>query len=405
MAAEIVQVSDGSVTTPAGFLAGATYAGLKTYGDDRLDVGILLSESPAVAAGTFTTSKVRSASVTLSERRVASGLTRAVVANSGCANACVGEQGLKDAIAMTAQAAAVVGVAPEEVLVCSTGIIGVELPMALIRSGVQRLTLAREGGHAFARAILTTDYGPKEQAVSFEAGGVRVHVAGCAKGAGMIHPNMATMLAFVTTDASVEIGLLRDALKKAVDASFNMIDVDGDTSTNDTVLVLANGAAGGPTIQEGTPEAAAFQEALRQVCTELAIAIARNGEGATKLIEVVVEGARSEADARLAARSVAGSLLVKTAVYGNDPNWGRIMMALGKSGAEMEESRMALYINEVCIMEDGLPISYFKDAVIANMKQPTVRLMARLGMGDASATAWGCDMSEAFVTFNSAYTT
>ena len=405
MAAQIVQVADGSVTTPAGFLAGATYAGLKTYGDDPLDVGILLSESPAAAAGTFTKSQIRSPSVTLSSQRVASGLARAVVANSGCANACVGEQGMKDAIEMTAQTAARVGVAPEEVLVCSTGIIGVELPMGIIRTGVQRITPTRDGGHAFARAILTTDYGPKEHAVSFEMGGVQVHVAGCAKGAGMIHPNMATMLAFITTDASVEIGLLRSALSKAVDASFNMIDVDGDTSTNDTVLALANGASGGPTIREGTPEAETFQEALRQVCTELAMAIARNGEGATKLIEVVVEGARSEADARLAARSVAGSLLVKTAVYGNDPNWGRVMMALGKSGAEMEESRMALYINDVCIMEDGLPISYFKDAVIGNMKQPTVRLTARLGVGGATATAWGCDMSEAFVTFNSAYTT
>ena len=405
MAAQIDQIPDGSVTTPAGFLAGAAYAGLKTYGDDPLDVGVLVSESPAAAAGTFTTSRVRSASVTLSEQRVASGQARAVVANSGCANACVGEQGMKDAIEMTAQAAAATGVAAEEVLVCSTGIIGVELPMALIRSGVGQITPSRDGGHAFARAILTTDNGPKEHAVSFQAGGVRVHVAGCAKGAGMIHPNMATMLAFLTTDADVEVGFLRAALSKAVDASFNMIDVDGDTSTNDTVLALANGAAGGPTIREGTPEAETFQEALRQVCTELAMAIARNGEGATKLIEVVVEGARSEADARLAARSVAGSLLVKTAVYGNDPNWGRIMMALGKSGAEMVESRMALYINDVCIMEDGLPISYFKDAVVANMKQPTVRLTARLGMGEASAMAWGCDMSEAFVTFNSAYTT
>ena len=405
MAEEIAVVEDGSVVTPQGFLAGATYAGLKTYGEDRLDLGLLFSETPAAAAGTFSTNRILSNAVSVSRQNIASGRTRAVIANSGCANCCVGEPGLKDAQEMTALAAAKLGVTPQEALVCSTGIIGVELPMALVRNGVQAVSLSRDGGHSFARAILTTDSRPKETAVSFSLGGVNVHLAGCAKGSGMIHPNMATMLSFLTTDATVGPDFLRTALKEAVDASFNMISVDGDSSTNDTVLLLANGAAGAPEVRPGSPEAALFQEALTGVCIHLAKEIARDGEGATRLFEVTVEQAQSLADARVAARSVSSSNLVKTAVHGNDPNWGRIMMAIGKSGADVEESKVALYINDVCIMEGGLPIPYFKDAIVANMQGPEVRFLVRLNLGDASATAWGCDMSEAYVVINSAYTT
>lgn len=405
MATQIERIVDGSVTTPKGFVAGATYVGLKTYGEAPLDLGLLMSETPAVVAGTFTTSKVRSASVVLSEHRASSLEARGVVANSGCANACVGDQGMKDAVEMTSLAAARLGVSSEEILACSTGIIGVELPMGLIRSGIDKIAVSADGGHEFARSILTTDHNTKEYTVSFLLDGVRVHIAGCTKGAGMIHPNMATMLCFLTTDATVEPALLSHLLKEAVDSTFNMISVEGDTSTNDTVLLFANGAAGAPAIDSGSASGETFRRALFEVCRELAKAIVRGGEGATKLIEVVVEGAQSLTDARLAARSVASSVLVKTAIYGNDPNWGRIMMALGKSGAEMQESRMALYINDICIMEDGLPISYFKDAVIANMNGPEIKLVAKLNIGEGSATAWGCDMSEAFVTFNSAYTT
>ena len=405
MATTTVIVEDGSVVTPKGFLAGATYAGLKTYGEDKLDLGILYSESPAAAAGTFSTNRFRSGSVVVSERHITSGRARGVVVNSGGANAGVGEPGIKDAQEMTALAAAQIGVAPEEVLVCSTGMIGVELPMALVRAGITKISPSREGGHPFARAILTTDTVSKEFAVSFPLGDQTVHLGGCTKGAAMIHPNMATMLCFLTTDAALEPALLRALLKGAVDDSFNMISVDGDNSTNDTVILLANGAAGSPEVRPDTPETRLFQEALGQVCTHLAKAIVRDGEGATKLFEVVVEGARTVAEARLAARSVSSSNLVKTAVHGNDPNWGRIVMAVGKSGADVDPSKVDLYINEVFIMEGGLPIPYSKDAVVATMQAPEISFRIHLNLGEGAATAWGCDMSEEYVTFNSAYTT
>ncbi len=277
--------------------------------------------------------------------------------------------------------------------------------MGLVRGGLNKLELASDAGHGFARSILTTDAMTKEIAVSFPVGDATVTLAGCAKGSGMIHPNMATMLAFITTDAQVEPGFLQSALREATDATFNMISVDGDTSTNDTVFLLANGASGAPALHPDTPEWALFTEALYRVSEHLAKAIARDGEGASKLIEVAVEGAASLGDARLAARSISSSTLVKTAVHGNDPNWGRIMMAIGKSGAVVEEATIALYINEVCIMEAGLPVPDFKDALIAEMRGSDVRIRVTLGRGDAVATAWGCNMSESYVTFNSAYTT
>ena len=405
MTTAITIVEDGSVVTPKGFLAGATYGGLKTYGQDKLDLGVLSSETAAAAAGTFSTNRFRSGSVVVSERHIASGRARAVVVNSGGANAGVGEPGIKDAQEMTALAAALVGVAPEEVLVCSTGMIGVELPMALVRAGIPKITPSREGGHPFARSILTTDTVSKEIAVSFPLGDQTAHVAGCTKGAAMIHPNMATMLCFLTTDAALEPALLRALLKEAVDDSFNMISVDGDNSPNDTVLLLANGASGAPEVRPDTPQARLFQEALGQVCTHLAKAIVRDGEGATKLFEVVVEGARTVAEARLAARSVSSSNLVKTAVHGNDPNWGRIVMAVGKSGADVDPSKVDLYINEVFIMEKGVPVPFSKDAVVATMQAPEISFRIHLNLGDGAARAWGCDLSEEYVTFNSAYTT
>jgi len=405
MTSNITVLSGGSILSPKGYQAGATYAGLRTYSPDKLDMGLLYSETAATAAGLFTTNLVRSPSVTLSERHIASGRARAVVVNSGCANCCVGDQGLKDAEEMAAATASRLGIATEDVLVCSTGLIGVELPMGLVRGGLGKLTLADDGGHPFARSILTTDTVVKELAVSFPVGGETVTLAGCAKGSGMIHPNMATMLAFLTTDAQVDAGALRTALREASDATFNMISVDGDTSTNDTVLLLANGASGAPEIRSGTPEWDLFTEALREVSEHLAKAVARDGEGASKLIEVVVQGAASQGDARLVARSISSSVLVKTAIHGNDPNWGRIMMAIGKSGAQVTEGLIALYINEVCIMDAGLPVPYFKDALIAEMRSADIVIRVRMGLGDAVATAWGCNMSEAYVTFNSAYTT
>jgi glutamate N-acetyltransferase/amino-acid N-acetyltransferase len=399
-------IQGGSVTSARGFSAGGTYAGLKTAGDEELlDLAILLSDVSAAVGATFTTNKVVSPSVTLSKQRVQKGTARAVVANSGCANCSVGQQGLRDAEEMASLAAGHVGVDPEEVLVCSTGIIGVELPMALVRQNIGNIHISEEGGPQFARAIMTTDSRPKEMAVSLDLSGRRVTLGGAAKGVGMIHPNMATMLCIIATDASVEQGFLQRALSESVSASFNMIDVDGDQSTNDTVLALANGAAGGAPIQAGSGSAEAFQEALTYICTALAKELVRDGEGAQRLIEVVVDGALTLAGARTAAREVAGSLLVKAMVHGRDPNWGRVMMALGNSGIEFDESRVDLFINDIHIVHEGIAINYLKEAVISAMSVLEVRFRISVHEGDASATAWGCDLTEEYVTFNSAYST
>lgn len=398
-------VHKGSVTSPEGYLAGATYAGLKTLEEDTLDLGILISEAQASLAATFTTNRVESPSVTLSRQRAAMHTARGVVANSGCANCCVGSQGLLDAKEMTSLAAKHTNIAPEEMLVCSTGVIGVELPMALIRQNLGNVTLTPDGGHMFARAIMTTDSRPKDMAVSLEIDGARVTVGGAAKGVGMIHPNMATMLAFITTDAAIEPEHLNTALKNAVNLSFNMIDVDGDQSTNDTVLLFANGASGCPTIKNGTAAADAFQEALNYVCIGLAKELARDGEGAQRLLEVVVDGANSKADAKIAAREIASSSLVKAMVHGLDPNWGRIMMALGKSGIPLDESKVDIFVKDIQIVHNGMAIPYFKDAVVSAMNVPEVGFRVSLNVGDGVATAWGCDLTEEYVTFNSAYST
>ncbi len=404
MSHEITVVPDGSVTSPLGFTAGATYAGIRTYAPGKVDLGMLFSEAPATAAGTFTKNKVVSACVTVSRRAAERGASRGVIVNSGCANCSVGDQGLIDAEEMASLAAGALGVEMADIAVSSTGIIGVELPMGLIRNAVGKIEMTRDGGHDFARSIMTTDTVSKEIAVSFQASDKTVTVAGCCKGSGMIHPNMATMLAYLTTDAQVDAALLQETLSEVVDSSFNMVDVDGDTSTNDTVLVFANGASGAA-IAKGTPEAEALSAALLQVCTHLSREMVMDGEGASKLIEVTVDGAESVADARLAARSVASSILVKTAVHGNDPNWGRIMMAVGKSGAEVVEEKLTLHINDICIMEAGLPIPYLKDSLVASMHGDEVRIRVSLNIGDGVAIGWGCNMSEEFVTFNSAYTT
>ena len=406
MTIELKWLEEGTITSPQGFSAGATYAGIRTYAEDKLDLGVVCSEVPCNAAGTFTTNKLRSPSVVLNEQRVSAGRVQAIVCNSGVANACVGEQGMKDAIEMAVLAARHMDLDPELVLPSSTGMVGVELPMALISAGMGNIELTPDGGHAMARAIQTTDTRSKEAAVSFTAGGNTYTLGGIAKGSGMVHPNMATMLSFLATDAPVESSFLRESLKRAVDASFNMITIDGDTSTNDSVILLANGMAGGGEIglQRGEVEDA-FQNALDEVCTFLAKEIVRDGEGASKLIEVVVDGALSDADARMAARAVTSSSLVKSAVHGGDPNWGRIIVALGYSGAQVVEERIALYINDVCIMEEGRPIPFFKDAVVATMRGSEISIRLSLNIGDATATAWGCNLSEEYVTFNSAYTT
>ncbi len=401
METEADLVPSGGVTSPGGFLAGAVSAGIKYRPGTRLDLGILCSRKPCVAAAVFTTNKVKAAPVLLSRERLRKGRASAVVMNSGYANACTGKQGKADAAEMTALAARKINVKPEDVLVASTGVIGEMLPMERIRAAIPKIELTEAGGHDLARAIMTTDRVPKEVAV--RAGGFTI--GGMLKGSGMIHPDMATMLCFLTTDAPVELDFLKQALKKAVAISFHMISVDGDNSTNDMVLIMANGEVGGKVIAGGSRQAAIFQRALNKVCIYLAREAVRDGEGATKLIEVKVSGALSLRDARLAARTIIGSSLVKAAVHGSDPNWGRVLAAAGRSGAALEEAKTELYIGGTRLVKDGTPQAYDKKEVVKHLDGKEVYINLNLNLGKAEATAWGCDLSEEYVKINAEYTT
>ena len=406
MAGPITQVDGGTITTARGFRAGGTYVGIKTYSEDKMDMGMLLSDTPCSTAGVFTKSTLVSPSVTVNRETLAAGApVRGLVVNSGIANAGVGEQGYIDAKEMAAVAATGLGVKPEEVLVFSTGVIGVELPMTLIKKGVNEIQLAEDGGNELARAMMTTDTRTKEAAVSVNLGGAEINICGVAKGSGMIHPNMATMLCFVTTDAAVEQDFLRAILPGIADTTLNMLDIDGDTSTNDSLVVLANGAAGNTPISAGSADADAFKDSLTEVLVQLTRQLARDGEGATRLMVAEVRGARNTADARMAAKTITSSLLIKSAVYGADPNWGRLIMALGRCGAETVESKIDLYINGVCIMESGRPVPFHRDAVVALMRGDEVTFGVNLNLSDGQAIAWGCDLTEEYVVINSAYTT
>jgi glutamate N-acetyltransferase/amino-acid N-acetyltransferase len=395
-------IPSGSASSASGFLAGAVRAGIKSK--DELDLAILCSEVPCTAAGVFTTNQIKSAPVVLSQRHIAKGQAQAIVVNSGCANACTGEPGLADAQEMAQLTAAKLGISPEEVLVASTGVIGVPLPMDKIRTGIPKIKPTRRGGHDFCRAIMTTDTRLKEMAVQVDSKGTKFTMGGVAKGAGMIYPNMATMLCFIATDAVVGVDFLRAALQEAVDCSFNMVSIDGDTSPSDCAFLLANGLAGNEPI--GFENGSTFQEALTAVCTHLAKSVARDGEGATKLIEVTIEGAEGQIWARQAARTIAGSPLVKAAIHGNDPNWGRIVAALGRSGARVREDRLDVYLNDICVMKQGCPAPFDKAEMISALSHSdNVLIRLGLNLGDGQATAWGCDLSEEYVTINSAYTT
>ncbi|MFL2761393.1 MAG: bifunctional glutamate N-acetyltransferase/amino-acid acetyltransferase ArgJ [Dehalococcoidia bacterium] len=405
MASMIELIQNGGVTSPQGFMAGGVYSGLKTQESDTLDLGILISEHEANLGAVFSQNSVLSPSVTVSQSRAANGKSMGVVANSGCANCCVGTQGEADAIEMTKLASQHLGLQETDFLVCSTGMIGVELPMALIRQNIGNIAPHNDGGIEFAKSIMTTDSQAKHLAVSLDIGNSKVVIGGCAKGVGMIHPNMATMLAFITTDADVDQNFLQHVTKTAADLSFNMISIDGDQSTNDTMLVFANGASESTTITKDSPDSANFQEALNYVCIELAKKMVRDGEGAQRLIEVTVDTASSLKDAQLAARSVSGSMLVKAMVHGNDPNWGRVMMAVGNSEAKIEESKLDIFINEIHVVHGGKAIPYSIEAVINAMDVPDVSIRISLNLGTSYATAWGCDLTEDYVIFNSAYST
>ena len=405
MTTTISFIDGGSVTSPQGFSAGATYAGLKTFAEDKLDLGIIASDSPCTAAGVFTTSTIKSPTVSVNQAHLKAASPKGIIVNAGIANACVGEQGYIDAEEMASITANILNAAPSEILVCSTGVIGVELPMSLIRDGVANINLSKDGANQVARAMMTTDTRPKEVAVSCEIAGKTISIGGVAKGSGMIHPNMATMLSFITTDANVEQHFLEHCLTEVADSSYNMLTVDGDTSTNDTVLVLANGRANNEQITEGTKEAEVFQSALLEVAIFLTKELARDGEGASRLLSIEITGAKDVKSARQAARTIASSSLVKSAVYGSDPNWGRVLAALGRSEIEADETKIDLFVNGVCIMESGTPIPFHKEAVVVLMKGPEVTFKLQLNLGDASATAWGCDLTQEYVIINSAYTT
>jgi glutamate N-acetyltransferase/amino-acid N-acetyltransferase len=390
------RLSDGSVTSANGFRAGALAAGIKPSGN--LDLGLLVSDAPCVYAGTFTQNAFPAAPVVLSRARLrAAPRAQAVVFNAGNANACTGERGLADTEEMARLAAEVLGVSADLVLAASTGVIGQFLPMDRVRAGLRQVLerIRPDGGHEAARAIMTTDTQPKEVAVAL-AGGARI--GAMTKGVGMIYPNMATMLAFIATDAALEPGFAQSCLKRVVDQTFNMLTVDGDTSTNDSCFLLANGVS-------GPVDEAAFEAGLLEVCTDLARKMARDGEGATKLIQVDVSGAASDADARLAARAVVGSNLLKAAVHGQDPNWGRVFAAVGYSGAQVDPLKAALWIGSVQVARDGMATDVPRADAQAQMRGDEVSFRVDLGLGNASARAWGCDLTEAYVVENSAYTT
>jgi len=395
-------IPSGSVTSALGFLAGAVHAGIKS--EDEFDLAILCSEVPCKAAGVFTTNQIKSAPVVVSQKNIVRGRAQAIVVNSGCANACMARQGLTDARVMTNLTAAKLGISPEEILIASTGIIGVPLPMDKIRAAMPRIKPTREGGHDFCRAIMTTDTKPKELAVHADSKEAEFTIGAAAKGIGMIHPDLATMLCFIATDAVVSPDFLQTALQKAVNCSFNMVSIDGDTSPNDCVFLLANGLAGNDPID--FDNGGDFQEALNTVCIHLAKSMAQDGEGATKLVEITVEGAEDQAGARQVARNIASSPLVKAAINGNDPNWGRVVVAAGRSGAKVREDRLDVYLNDVCVMKQGCPTPFNKEDMKSSWSTgDNVLIRLCLHLGDGRATTWGCDLSEEYVRINSSYTT
>ncbi len=401
-------VGGGSITSVPGFRAAGVHCGLKA--GDELDLALVVSEVPCQAAAVFTANRVQAAPVLWDKEVLAISPegVRAVAINSGCANACTGEQGLRDAQQMVRQVALALGTGPHGVLVMSTGVIGQRLDMEKIGAGIRAAVeaLSTEGGHEVARAIMTTDTRPKEIAVQGEIAGRRVTIAGMCKGAGMIHPNMATLLGLILTDAAIAQPLLQRALRQAVEASFNRITVDGDMSTNDTVAVLASGLAGNREVKaENAPDYAEFLEGLTFVATELAKGVVRDGEGATKFIEVQVRGARTEAEARQAAMAVATSNLVKTAIYGKDANWGRVICAVGYSGVEVDIERLSLWFDDLHLVKDGQPYNVDEERALEILSQDEVAITVDLGQGEAEATVWTCDLTHDYVTINAHYRT
>ncbi len=400
MAGKNFREIEGGLLVARGFVASAVEAGIKPEG---LDMLLLHSRIPACAAATITTNAFRAAPTYVTQEHVADGHARTIVANSGNANAATGAQGMVNARRMAELAAREVQVPVEDVLVCSTGRIGVQLPMDRIEAAIPRLcrSLNRDCASEAARAIMTTDTVPKECAVEFEVGGERAHLGAIAKGAGMICPNMATMLCFIATDVAITPELLRQALTAAVGRSFNCISVDGDMSTNDTVIVLANGEAGNePLDDEHTRDFTIFCEALNHVTEELAKQIARDGEGASKFVEVRVSGARTWDEARTVGRVVTRYNLVRSCIWGEDFNWGRVAAAVGASGVEIEPAEVTIAIGGIRAFVAGEPVEYDRDQAAGVMAGGEIVIEIDLGVGDAEAVCWSCDLTPEYVELN-----
>ncbi|MGE5417068.1 MAG: bifunctional glutamate N-acetyltransferase/amino-acid acetyltransferase ArgJ [Acidobacteriota bacterium] len=395
---------DKGVTYAKGFMAQGVEAGIKKL--DTKDVAVIYSEVLCKSAAVYTTNKVQAACIQVNIKHLDNGKAQAVVVNSGNANACTGEQGLQDTFTMAELVAAKLNINKYDVLVASTGVIGVYMPMDRVEAGIVAACsqLTPDGGHNACQAIMTTDTVPKEAGVEIMVAGKAVHIGGMAKGSGMIHPNMATMLGFITTDANISMECLNKALKESVEISYNMISVDGDTSTNDMVLALANGLAENAEINDpNSAEYQAFKQALDEVNLILAKAIARDGEGATRLIEVAVEGAPDDLEARKIARSITSSSLFKAAVYGEDANWGRIICAAGYSGAEFDPNKVDIYLGSQQMAANGMGIAFNEDAARKDLANEVVKVKLDLKQGTGQATAWGCDLSYDYVKINASY--
>lgn len=403
LASEIKELPDGGLLSAKGFTAGGLHAGIKKR---RLDLAWLYSQVPAAAAGVYTQNAFKAAPLVVNEASIdVEGRLQGVLVNSGVANACTGKQGLADAYEMRRLLAERFGMAEHLGAVLSTGVIGEFLPMDKLSGAVAEIDdfASAQDVQSFEEAIMTTDTIRKHYAVSMDIEGTRIAIGGAAKGSGMIHPNMATMLAFVTTDAKVEPASLQTALRSVTQDTFNMVAVDGDTSTNDMVLALANGAAEGPLLSTQHPEWQKFCTGLQIVCGQLAKQIARDGEGATKLIEVLVKGAPSEADAKKAAKTVILSSLVKSAVFGTDANWGRIVCAVGYSGASFDPDQVDIYLGGLQMMQGGMPVGFDEAAAKAYLEESDIRIVIDLRVGEAQAVAWGCDLTYEYVRINADY--
>ncbi len=398
------KIKDG-ITAPKGFSSAGIHCGIKR---SRKDLALIVSNVPATAAAVFTLNKVQAAPVLISKKHLYESETfKAIVINSGNANACTGDRGYKDAVTMANETAKVLGVKPEEIFVSSTGIIGEPLPIVKIINGIHQIAKQVDKSEyiSTAEAIMTTDTFVKSTSSTFIIDGKEVSIGGIAKGSGMIHPNMATMLAFVTTDAAIEKNVFQSLLKNVCDKTFNRIVVDGDTSTNDMVIALANGASGiGPLLPE-TESYKIFEENLYQVMRKLSVDIVVDGEGATKLIEITVEGALSDEDATKAARTVALSPLVKTAIHGEDANWGRIIAAVGYSGIDFDPDKFEIIINDVPILKQNYVVTLPIAEANKTLKSKNVNLLIKLNMGSGTSTVWTCDFSEEYVKINGSYRT